>query len=174
MPEQSQSSPMGVTVGPLNGVRVLELTAHLAGPLAGMILADLGAEVIKIEPPAPREAGVGGAVRYQQRGTNAYFLSFNRSKKSLAVDLKAPQGKELFYKLVGKSDVVLDNFRVGVLERLGVDYESLKKINPRIISCSSTRRIWGSTRRRFLLTFWVIPRRGLPSSARRRSSFRGA
>lgn len=124
--------------GPLEGVRILDLCfAHLAGPFASMILADLGAEVIRIEPPGGRASDVAGAPP-MFKGESVYFLAFNRNKKSIVLDLKSQRGKEIFHKLTLKSDVVLDNFRRGVTERLSVDYNTLKKINPRIICCSIT------------------------------------
>lgn len=100
-----------------------------------MILGDLGADVIKIEPP-----GRGDPTRHMPphflEGESAYFLSINRNKRSLTLSLKEPAGKEVFYDLVRVSDVVFDNYRPGVAERLGVDYETLREINPRIIACS--------------------------------------
>jgi crotonobetainyl-CoA:carnitine CoA-transferase CaiB-like acyl-CoA transferase len=120
---------------PLAGIRVLELTSVLGGPLAARILADLGAEVIKIEQP-----GAGDASRrlgpYFLNGESAYFLGFNRNKKSVTLNLRAEDGLEAFYRLVRVSDVVLDNFRPAVLDRLKIDHATLRAINPRII-CSS-------------------------------------
>ncbi len=120
---------------PLTGVRVIELTQVLAGPYAGQLLGDLGAEVIKLEQP-----GQGDNARrmppYFIHDLSAYYLGLNRNKKSLSLNIKAPDGKNIFMELVKKSDVVLDNFRPGVRERLGIDYENIKKVNPRIISCS--------------------------------------
>ncbi len=120
---------------PLRGVRVLDLSQALAGPYGAQMLGDLGAEVIKIEPP-----GEGDHSRamppYSVNGFSAYFLGFNRNKKSLTLNLKSPEGKHIFFELVKQADVVYDNYRPGVRERLGIDYESCKKVNPRIISCS--------------------------------------
>jgi CoA:oxalate CoA-transferase len=122
----------------LKGVRVLELSQFLAGPYAGMILGDLGAEVIKIEPPGLRQIGDGGL-----NSDDFVVLATCRNKKSIVVNFKESGGKEIIYDLVKKADVVLDNYRPGVLEKWGFDYERLKKINPGIISCSITG--FGST-----------------------------
>ena len=108
---------------PLADVRVLELTSVLGGPLAARLLADLGADVIKIEQP-----GSGDASRklgpYFLGGESAYFLGFNRNKRSAALDLRSEAGLDAFYALAAKSDVVLDNFRPGVLDRLGLGYDA--------------------------------------------------
>ncbi|MFC1919205.1 CaiB/BaiF CoA transferase family protein [Chloroflexota bacterium] len=127
---------MGVSNnGPLNGVRIVDLSIALAGPYASMLLGQLGAEVIKVETP-----GGGDVLRKVSgpslNGENFYFLAVNANKKSVELDLFTKSGREAFYDLIKVSDVVLDNHRVGVLERLGANYETLKKINPRII-CSS-------------------------------------
>lgn len=119
----------------LKGVRILDFTHMLAGPYATMLLGDLGAEVIKIEA-----ADVGDRTRlmgpYFLGGESAYFLSINRNKKSLSLDLKQPAGREIFHRLVKVSDVVVDNFRPGTMEQLGADYHTLCEINPGIITCS--------------------------------------
>ena len=117
----------------LAGVRVLDLTRALAGPYCSMILGDLGAEVIKIEAVQGRKEVTGP---YSYKGQDGYFMSVNRSKKSVTLDIRTDDGREVFYDLVKVSDVVLDNFRPGVMERLKVDYEVLKGINAGIISCS--------------------------------------
>lgn len=125
----------GTWSGLLDGVLVLDLSMFVAGPFATMILADLGAEVIKVEPlggDPVRTSGIGPEIR----GENAQFHSYNRNKKSLCLDLKSERGRDLFYELTKKADVVFDNFRPGVLERLRLDYESLRAVNPRIISVS--------------------------------------
>src|SRR3989304_7656886 len=117
---------------PLSDVRVLDLSLIMAGPYCTMILGDLGAEVIKIERP-----GIGESSRemppYFFEGESAYFIAMNRNKKSLTLDLKNEKGKEIFYDLAKKSDVVIDNFRPGVVRKLGVDFDTLKGMNPRII-----------------------------------------
>lgn len=121
--------------GPLSDVRILDLSRMLSGPFASMMLADLGAEVIKIEDPdgGDKTRTMGPKL---SEGQSAYFLSINRNKKSLTLDLRKERAREVFYELVKMTDVVLDNFRPGVLERLGCDYEKLKPINPKILSCS--------------------------------------
>jgi CoA:oxalate CoA-transferase len=126
-------------MGALSGLRVADLTLFLAGPYGSMMLADMGAEVIKIERPK-----VGDTARilqqsepkYCYQGMSSYYLTSGRNKKSMTLDLRNEKGEEVFYDLVKVSDVVYDNFRPGVLERLRADYETLKKVNPRIISCS--------------------------------------
>ena len=119
----------------LQGVRVLELSQAIAGPFAMRTLADLGAQVIKVEQP-----GLGDMSRrmgpHFLGGESAYYLNFNHNKQGITLDLHTPTGREVFYRLVGVSDVVFDAFRPTVLPRLGLDYESLRRANPTIISCS--------------------------------------
>jgi crotonobetainyl-CoA:carnitine CoA-transferase CaiB-like acyl-CoA transferase len=117
----------------LDGVRVLELARFQAGPRGGMILSDLGAEVIKIEPPGGEETR-----RHQPvvRGQSVYFTVYNRGKKSVCLDLRGERGKEVFAALVTKADVVLENFRPGVMRAMGFDYERLRALNPGIILVS--------------------------------------
>ena len=119
---------------PLAGIRVLDLTRVLAGPFCSMILGDMGAEVIKVEEP-----GKGDDTRGWPPfagGEATYFLSVNRNKKSLTLNMKAPDGQAILRKLVAKSDVVLENFRPGTMERLGFGFAALRKLNPRLIYCS--------------------------------------
>lgn len=124
---------------PLSGITVLDLTHVLAGPFCTQIMGDLGAEVIKIERP-----GVGDQTRRMpphfigKKKQSAYFLAINRNKKSLTLDLKSPEGKEIFYGLTKKADVVINNFTPGTMEKLGLGYETLKKINPGIVWASIT------------------------------------
>jgi crotonobetainyl-CoA:carnitine CoA-transferase CaiB-like acyl-CoA transferase len=121
---------------PLDGIRVLDLSRLLPGPYASHILANFGAEVIKIEKPG--EGDYMRAYLPKAQGVNAAFLTINRGKKSLAIDLKHEAGKEAFVALVKKSDVVLDGFRPGVMGRLGLGYEQLSKINPKLIYAALT------------------------------------
>lgn len=123
--------------GPLTGVRVLATEQILAGPYGSMILGDLGAEVIKIEPPAGEQIRVSNPPP-SHKGEPGYFLAFNRNKKSIVLHLKTKTGLQAFYDLVKISDVIWDNNRAGVMERLKVDYDTLKQINPKIICCSVT------------------------------------
>lgn len=125
----------------LSGIRMLELTHMVSGPYAGMIMADLGAETIKIEPPGRGEMTRGLMAdnpKFNVQGMGPYFLSLSRNKKSVTIDLKSELGLALFYDLVQVSDIVLNNFSVGVLQRLKIDHEVLAEINPRIITCSIT------------------------------------
>ena len=123
--------------GALSELRVIDATQMLAGPIAGTRLGDLGADVIKVEPPASGEFNrTRGFEDQQSNGEMTTFLAVNRNKRSLAVDLKSIGGKEVIYELVKKSDVFLQNFRYGTADRLGIGYEDLKKINPGIIYCS--------------------------------------
>ncbi|MGY8817571.1 MAG: CaiB/BaiF CoA transferase family protein, partial [Pseudomonadales bacterium] len=116
---------------PLEGIRVLEFGHMVMGPSCGMILADLGAEVIKIEPQ-----GKGDKTRYLGSFGAGFHAMFNRNKKSLAVDIKSDEGKGLIFELVKSVDVVTENFREGTLNRAGIGYEELKKHNPGLIYCS--------------------------------------
>ncbi len=121
---------------PLSGIKVLDVTQVMAGPFSAMLLADLGADVIKVEPP---EAGdqTRGAMGFKLKGTDSMgFLNLNRNKRSIALNLKNPGGKAAFLKLAESADVVIENYRPGVVKRLGIDYETVSAINPRIIYAS--------------------------------------
>lgn len=122
---------------PLSGVRILDLTTIISGPYGTLILADLGAEVIKVERPGMGDGG-RGTPSYMFEGEGAYFIAHNRNKKSMVLNLEGARGKEVFYELVKKSDVVVNNYRPGVVKKLQVDYNTLTKINPKIICCSIT------------------------------------
>lgn len=117
--------------GPLTGIRILDLSWVLSGPFSTMVLADLGAEVIKVERPGWGDMARGSGPFID--GESSYFLSINRGKKSLTLDLSKEQGKELFLKLVRKADVLVENFTPGTMKKLGLDYEVLKEHNPAIV-----------------------------------------
>ncbi|MGV3725488.1 CaiB/BaiF CoA transferase family protein [Hydrogenophaga sp.] len=125
----------------LEHITVLDLTHMLSGPYGTMLLADLGARTIKVEPP-----GTGEGTRrllehdpdYSRQGMGAYFLTLNRNKSSVCINLKSPEGKAVFFDLVRQADVVFDNFGADVPRRLGIDYAALSAVNPRIITCSVT------------------------------------
>ena len=126
---------------PLNDLIILDLTHMLSGPFGGMLLADLGARTIKIEPPKTGELTRGLLARDPKnsfKGMGAYFLTLNRNKESVCIDLKTNKGIQLFYELVEKADIVLSNFSPGVTKRLAIDYDTLSKINSRIITCTVT------------------------------------
>ena len=116
---------------PLEGIRILDLSWVLAGPFATMVLCDLGAEVIKVERPQAGDLARGNGPFID--GESSYFLSLNRGKKSITIDLQTPQGKQVFLELVKKADVVVENFVPGTMKRLSLDYEVLKKQNPGLI-----------------------------------------
>ena len=126
---------------PLTGIRLIDLTHMLSGPYAGMILADLGCDTVKVEPPGRGE----GTRRLLEddpscsiQGMGAYFFTLNRNKRSVAIDLKSEAGLGFFYELVRHADIVLDNFSAGVTTRLKVDHETLAAHNPAIVTCTVT------------------------------------
>jgi CoA:oxalate CoA-transferase len=120
--------------GPLEDIRILDLSWVLAGPFCTMNLSDLGAEVIKLERPNVGDLARGNAPFID--GESSYFMSINRGKKSITIDLQTEKGKELFLKLIGKVDVIVENFVPGTMKRLGLDYDTVKEYNPRIIYAS--------------------------------------
>lgn len=125
----------------LGGILVLDLTHMLSGPYGALIVSDLGARTIKVEPPGSGEGTrqlLASSAEYARQGMGAYFLSLNRNKESICIDLKSPEGRAAFYDLVAKADVVIDNFSAGVTKRLEIDHHTLAAINPRIITCSIT------------------------------------
>ena len=125
MPEQTPNAPL-----PLKGLRVIEFTHMVMGPTCGMVLADMGAEVIKVEP-------VGGENTRRLLGAGAgFFPMFNRNKKSICVDLHQPQGADLARKLCATADVVVENFKPGTMVKYGLDYESISNANPKVIYAS--------------------------------------
>ena len=124
----------------LSGLRVLDLTHMLSGPYCTMILGDMGAEMIKVEPIAGEGTRklLATDPEHSIDGMGAYFITLNRNKKSIAIDLKSEDGLALFYSLVEQADIVVNNYAAGVPEKLKIDYPRLAEINPRIISCSIT------------------------------------
>src|SRR5258708_5519647 len=118
---------------PLDGVRVLDFSIMLAGPYCARLLADVGADVIKIEPPEGDDMRLRTPLR---KGQSAYFGQLNAGKRSLALDLKSADAIKLVHRLVEETDIVVENFRPGVMDRLGLGYEALRAINPRLICCS--------------------------------------
>ncbi|MER9880805.1 CaiB/BaiF CoA-transferase family protein [Mesorhizobium sp. M0118] len=132
-----------MTEPPLKGIRVIELARILAGPWAGQLLADLGADVIKVESPDggddTRKWGPPFVIGHDGENLSAaYYHSCNRGKRSIAIDFSTPERAETVRRLVATSDVLIENFKVGGLKKYGLDYDSLKKINPRLIYCSIT------------------------------------
>jgi len=116
---------------PLNGLKVIEFSHMVMGPCAGLMLADMGAEVIKVEP-------IGGDKTRRLRGAGAgYFPMYNRNKKSIAINLKSPEGKAAILDMIKEADVFIENFRPGALDKLGFGFEDLKALNPRLIYCSA-------------------------------------
>lgn len=138
MPDRFIDPPQG----PLAGVRVLELSTVLAGPYCSMVLADLGADVIKVEPPdGDATRGYGPPWVEMPDATDrvaAYFLSVNRNKRSLRLNLRRPEAIEILWQLIGRSDVFIENFRPGGLKRAGVDEARLREVNPRLVHLSIT------------------------------------
>lgn len=121
--------------GPLEGIKVLELARTLAGPYCSMLLADMGASVIKVEQPVIGDE-TRGYTPPDLAGESTYYLSFNRNKRGMTLNLKTEKGQEIVKKLVKKSDVLVENFRTGTMEKFGLGYDILKEINPRLIYCA--------------------------------------
>ncbi len=138
--EAAPASPSAAKTLPYAGVRVVEFTHMVMGPTCGMVLADLGAEVIKVEQVEPAVAGEAGkegdATRYLIGSGAGFFPLFNRNKKSLALNLKTPEGFEAVLRLIATADIVSENFKPGTMAQLGLDYATLKKLNPRLIYVS--------------------------------------
>ncbi len=121
---------------PLQGIRVLDLSRVLAGPYCTMVLGDLGADVIKVEPPEGDETRAWGPPFAE--GESAYYLCVNRNKRGIVINLKSDEGKKVLRDLALQSDVLVENFRPGTLEKFGLDFESLRELNPKLIYCSIT------------------------------------
>ena len=120
--------------GPLAGFRILDLTQVVSGPFCAMLLGDLGADVVKVEPPegdTTRRIG-----RPRKNGVTASFLNFNRNKRSVVIDLKKEQGRDLVRMLAVRADAFIENNRPGVAERLGIGYADIRRLNPKIVYCS--------------------------------------
>jgi formyl-CoA transferase len=117
--------------GALDGVTVLDLTRVLAGPYCSMLLADMGANIIKIEMPGKGDDS--RAFYPMVKGESAYFMNLNRNKRSITLNLKSPKGKDIFKEMIEKADIILENYRPGIMEKLGLGYDELKKINPGIV-----------------------------------------
>ena len=120
--------------GPLDGYKVVELTSTVSGPLAGLMLADQGAEVIKVEPPL-----MGDLARFMgssRNGVGAMFSVLNRNKRSVVLDLKNEDEISILKEIIKDSDVLIENYRPGIVQKLGIDYDSIKEINPEIIYTS--------------------------------------
>src|ERR1700730_18057361 len=130
----NQTPPPRAT-GPLAGIRILDMTAVVLGPLATQILADFGAEVIKIEGPDGDLVRASGVSLHQ--GMSSIFLALNRNKRSLALDLKAPEGRDILRRLIPTGDALVHNMRVAAMERLGFGYKAVAAINPRIVYCAA-------------------------------------
>src|SRR5262245_20620078 len=125
--------------GALEGIRVLEFSLIVAGPMCGAVLADMGAEVRKVEPPGREPQRKNRSV---VPGESKFFQAFNRGKRDLVVDVAKPEGREIIHRLMPTIDVVIVNYRYGVAEHLGIDYETLRQIRPDLIYVESTG--WGS------------------------------
>ena len=149
-PELPHASTTDASVqpGPLHGIKVLDLSRILAGPLSGQFLADMGADVLKVERPGSgddsRRYGTSylgeeaGQTAGRAEGLSGFFLSCNRGKRSIAIDIAHPDGQDLVRQLAADSDVLIENYRVGALQRYGLDYASLAALNPRLVYCSLT------------------------------------
>ncbi len=124
----------GPARAPLDGIRIIDLSMFLAGPYCTQQLADLGAEIIKVEPHQGDSTRV--LPPHFHQGESLYFISTNRSKKGISLDLRHPEGRQILHRLVATADVVIDNFRPGIMKKLEADYETLSRINPQIICCS--------------------------------------
>ncbi len=134
---------------PLEGMRVLDLTRAMAGPFCTMMLGDLGADVVKVERPGRGDESRGWGPPFVGKpygpypGESAYFISANRNKRSITLNLKKPEGQDIVRRLAAQSDALVENFRTGVLDRLGLGYEQLRRVNPRLVYCSISG--YGST-----------------------------
>jgi len=132
----SQDSSKATAPLPLKGVRVLDVSQVMAGPFCSMLLGDMGADVIKIEPPQGGDQ-TRKAMGFKLKGSDSLgFINMNRNKRSMAINLKTEAGRRVFYRLVETADIIVENYRPGATKRLGIDYDTLQKINPRLIYAS--------------------------------------
>ena len=121
---------------PLAGVKVLDVSQVMAGPYCCMLLADMGADVIKVEPPGSGDQ-TRGAMGFKMKGPDSMgFLNMNRNKRSIAINLKSDAGKEILFELAKDADILVENYRPGVMKRLGVGYEVMRTINPALVYVS--------------------------------------
>ncbi|RMF94305.1 MAG: CoA transferase, partial [Nitrospinota bacterium] len=120
--------------GALEGIRVIDLSRVLAGPFCAMLLGDMGADVIKVESPEGGDESRTWPPFVQ--GESAGYLSMNRNKRSVTLNLKTPEGQEICRRLIAKADVLVENFRTGTMERLGLGYETLRELNPGLVYCA--------------------------------------
>ena len=135
VPRSGSEAPTGVTP-PLGGVRVLDFSANISGPLGTMLLGDFGADVIKIEAPDGERGRLWGTARFGPRSDmSSLYAAFNRNKRSLSVDLTTDRGREVVYRLVASADVVLENYFPGVAAKLGIDYDQLRRLKNDLIYC---------------------------------------
>src|SRR6202011_5239444 len=130
------SNPQQQPPLPLRNIRVLDVSQVMAGPFCGMLLGDMGADVIKVEPPGSGDQ-TRRAMGFKLKGSDSLgFINMNRNKRSIVLNLKTPAGREVFYQLVKTADVLIENYRPGAAARLGIGYDTLKAINPRLIYAS--------------------------------------
>ena len=127
---QSRTVEYDMSKKPLAGIKILDFSAVYAGPICARLLSDCGADVVKVETPA------GGDIIRGPKGTNRVFVHFNTGKRSIAIDLKKPDGQRLAGQLAAEADVIIENFRPGVMKRFGLDYDSIKETHPQVIYCS--------------------------------------
>ena len=142
----------------LEGIKVVDLTSALSGPFCTMMLADYGADVLKIEPLHGDQCRTWGPID-EKSGESGFYCYVNRNKKGATLNLKSEKGKQMFYDLVKDADILVENYRGGVTKKLGIDYETVKKINPSIISVMNQTVNW--TKKLVLMADWISKNTGL-------------